>query len=59
MLKEKLHEVEVLEIHLKDENLTLRDRIVELRVNKKAIKRRGVFYYRKGHQWYREACKLA
>ena len=42
-MKEKLHEAEVLERHLKDENLTLRDRIVELRVKKKAIKHRGVF----------------
>ena len=58
-MKEKLNKVEVLERHLKAENLKLKDRVAEMREQKKAIKCKGVFYYRKGYQWYCEACRLA
>lgn len=58
-MKEKLNEAEVLERHLKAKNLKLKDSVTELREQKKAIKCRGVFYYRKGYWWYREACILA
>ena len=59
LLKEKLREAEILERYLKAENLKLKDRIYELRVQKKSIKHRGVFYYRKGYWWYHEASQLA
>ena len=59
MLKEQLNEAEVLKRYLKAENMRLKDRVAELRKQKKAIKCRGTFYYRKGYIWYREAIKLA
>ena len=58
MLREKLAETEVLERYLKVENVKLRDKVAALREQKKAIKSRGTFYYRKGYRWYREAIKL-
>lgn len=58
-MKEKLNEAEVLERHVKAKNLKIKDRVAELREQKKAIKHRGVFYYKKGYWWYREACRLA
>ena len=51
-------EAEVLERYLKAENVKLRDRVAALRKQKKAIKSKGMFYYRKGYWWYREAIRL-
>jgi cell division protein FtsB len=58
MLREQLVEAEVLERYLKAENVKLRDRVAALREQKKAIKNRGTFYYRKRYRCYREAIKL-
>ena len=58
MLREQLIEAEVLEQYLKAKNVKLRDRVETLREQKKAIKSRGTFYYRKGYRWYHEAIKL-
>ena len=51
-------EAEVLEQHLKAENMQLKDRMAVLREKKKAIKNKGTFSYRKGYRWFREAVKL-
>ena len=59
MLKEQLTEAKVLERYLKDENVRLKDRVAELRKQKKSINRRGTFYYRNGYIWYQEAIRLA
>ena len=58
MLREQLAEVEVLEQYLKAENVKLKDRVATLSEQKKAIKSRGTFYYRKGYRWFHEAIKL-
>ena len=52
MLKEQLVEAKVLERYLKAENVKLRDKVATLRKQKKAIKSKGIVYYRKGYQWY-------
>lgn len=63
MRKLKIHrgqlaKEEVLERHLKAENVQLKDRVAALREHKKAIKNKGAFYYKKGYRWFREAIKL-
>ena len=58
MLRGQLAEAEVLEQHLKAENMQLKDRVVVLREQKKDIKSKHTFYYRKGYRWFREAVKL-
>ena len=58
MLREKLAKAEVLERYLKAKNVKLRGIVLALREQKKAIKRRGTFYYRKGYRWFHEAIKL-
>ena len=38
--------------------MKLKDRVAALKEQKKVIKNRDTFYYRKGYRWFREAVKL-